>query len=282
MDLGVALLGGEAAGEGDHLGGQVDPERRGGAGGAGRVAGGLAGAASDVENSLTWGDGRCGHEPVLVGGDRPVEVLGVGRPVGALATVPRAGLISVGGVGGYGPALSSTPLGRRPGHATAARNSSTASGSARRAEVRTGSANPEGKALATIWLDPAAVIILITCGGGGWSRALEKEVTDPANSHMAGPVLASSVSKLYEEPKKLVDHGFARSSTEQNGQRSRTVYTITAKGRRALADWLHDPGEGPTIEFRAVAQGVLRRARHQGRRPGHAARNGGVGAGSLR
>lgn len=58
-----------------------------------------------------------------------------------------------------------------------------------------------------------------------------------------------AVSKLYEEPKKLVDHGFARSGTEHNGQRSRTFYTITAKGRRALADWLHDPGEGPTIEF---------------------------------
>jgi DNA-binding PadR family transcriptional regulator len=58
-----------------------------------------------------------------------------------------------------------------------------------------------------------------------------------------------TVSKLYEEPKKLVAHGLARSSSEQNGQRSRTVYTITSKGRRALADWLSDPGEGPVIEF---------------------------------
>jgi PadR family transcriptional regulator, regulatory protein AphA len=58
-----------------------------------------------------------------------------------------------------------------------------------------------------------------------------------------------TVSKLYEEPKKLVDHGLARSSTQKNGQRSRTVYTITAKGRRALAAWLQEPGEGPVIEF---------------------------------
>jgi DNA-binding PadR family transcriptional regulator len=58
-----------------------------------------------------------------------------------------------------------------------------------------------------------------------------------------------TVSKLYEEPKKLVDHGLARSSTERNGQRSRTVYTITAQGRRSLAAWLQEPGDGPVVEF---------------------------------
>jgi DNA-binding PadR family transcriptional regulator len=58
-----------------------------------------------------------------------------------------------------------------------------------------------------------------------------------------------TVSKLYEEPKKLVDHGLARAGTQHNGRRSRTVYTITAKGRRALAGWLRDPGAGPVIEF---------------------------------
>jgi DNA-binding PadR family transcriptional regulator len=57
------------------------------------------------------------------------------------------------------------------------------------------------------------------------------------------------VSKLYEEPRKLVSQGLARATTEQNGQRTRTVYTITAKGRRALANWLGEPGEGPVLEF---------------------------------
>ena len=63
-----------------------------------------------------------------------------------------------------------------------------------------------------------------------------------------------AVSKLYEEPKKLVDHGFAKASTEQNGRRTRTVYAITAKGRRALANWLHQPGEGPVLEFEQLLQ----------------------------
>jgi DNA-binding PadR family transcriptional regulator len=56
-------------------------------------------------------------------------------------------------------------------------------------------------------------------------------------------------SRLYEEPKKLVDHGLARASSEMVGQRRRTKYTITAKGRRALAEWVHSPGEGPVVEF---------------------------------
>ena len=56
-------------------------------------------------------------------------------------------------------------------------------------------------------------------------------------------------SKLYEEPKKLVAHGFARATDDSVGRRRRTRYTITAKGRRALAAWLQQPGEGPVLEF---------------------------------
>ena len=64
-----------------------------------------------------------------------------------------------------------------------------------------------------------------------------------------GRVWPREVSKLYEEQKKLVAHGLARSSTEQNGRRTRTVYTITAEGRRALRHWLAEPGDGPALEF---------------------------------
>ena len=64
-----------------------------------------------------------------------------------------------------------------------------------------------------------------------------------------GRIWPRAVSKLYEEPKKLVAHGLARARAEQNGQRTRTVYAITAEGRQALAAWLHEPGDGPVIEF---------------------------------
>lgn len=56
-------------------------------------------------------------------------------------------------------------------------------------------------------------------------------------------------SKLYEEPKKLVAHGLARATDDSVGRRRRTRYTITAQGRRALAAWLQEPGDGPILEF---------------------------------
>jgi DNA-binding PadR family transcriptional regulator len=56
-------------------------------------------------------------------------------------------------------------------------------------------------------------------------------------------------SNLFNEPKKLVAHGMATATEETVGKRPRTVYTITAKGRRALGNWLAEPGEGPILEF---------------------------------
>jgi PadR family transcriptional regulator AphA len=61
-------------------------------------------------------------------------------------------------------------------------------------------------------------------------------------------------SKLYEEPKKLVAHGYAKAADDSVGRRRRTRYTITAKGRRALATWLSEPGEGPTLEFEQLVK----------------------------
>ena len=61
-------------------------------------------------------------------------------------------------------------------------------------------------------------------------------------------------SKLYEEPKKLVAHGLARSTMDAVGQRPRTVYTITARGRRALAAWVAEPAAGPVLEFEQLVK----------------------------
>jgi len=56
-------------------------------------------------------------------------------------------------------------------------------------------------------------------------------------------------SKLYEEPKKLVAQGLATAAPDPVGRRPRTVYAITPAGRRALADWVAAPAEGPVLEF---------------------------------
>ena len=64
-------------------------------------------------------------------------------------------------------------------------------------------------------------------------------------------------SKLYEEPKKLVAHGLAQASPQKTGRRPRTMYTVTAKGRRALAAWVPTPSAGPVLEFEALLKVFL-------------------------
>jgi DNA-binding PadR family transcriptional regulator len=61
-------------------------------------------------------------------------------------------------------------------------------------------------------------------------------------------------SKLFEEPKKLVAHGYAKAREESVGKRPRTVYSITPAGRRALARWLSEPGDGPALEFEGLVK----------------------------
>ena len=66
------------------------------------------------------------------------------------------------------------------------------------------------------------------------------------------------------EPKKLALHGYASSRQDTVGRRPRTVYTITASGRRALAQWLADPGDGPTLEFEGLVKLVSGHSRGSG------------------
>lgn len=55
-------------------------------------------------------------------------------------------------------------------------------------------------------------------------------------------------SKLYEEPKKLVEHGLASATPDTKGSRIRTRYEITAAGRGALKAWLATPPQMPVLE----------------------------------
>jgi DNA-binding PadR family transcriptional regulator len=69
-----------------------------------------------------------------------------------------------------------------------------------------------------------------------------------------GRIWPRAQSRLYEEPKKLVALGLATASSENVGRRPRSVYSITPEGRAALADWLTEPGEGPSIEFEQLVK----------------------------
>lgn len=59
-------------------------------------------------------------------------------------------------------------------------------------------------------------------------------------------------SNVYAEPKRLVAAGLATSREEWTGERRRTIYSITADGRAALADWLASPSSRQRYESEAA------------------------------
>jgi DNA-binding PadR family transcriptional regulator len=59
-------------------------------------------------------------------------------------------------------------------------------------------------------------------------------------------------SNVYAEPKRLVAAGLAESRRESVGERKRTVYSITAAGKAALASWLASPSSRQRYESEAV------------------------------
>lgn len=60
--------------------------------------------------------------------------------------------------------------------------------------------------------------------------------------------------KLYDEPKRLVAAGLATATDEHVGRRPRTVYRITAEGRRELQRWLDEPPAPLTLEFEGMVK----------------------------
>ena len=66
-----------------------------------------------------------------------------------------------------------------------------------------------------------------------------------------------TVSKLYEEPKKLADAGLADRSDERTGRRTRTRYAVTPDGRRRLASWLAEPAQDPVLELEFLVKVFL-------------------------
>ena len=67
-------------------------------------------------------------------------------------------------------------------------------------------------------------------------------------------------TRIYQEPKHLVDRGLARAKLERNGRRERTVYSITPKGRAALRKWLAVPSAPPQFESEALVRATFAEA----------------------
>lgn len=61
-------------------------------------------------------------------------------------------------------------------------------------------------------------------------------------------------SQIYAEPKRLVREGLASSKSEPTGDRPRTLYRITRKGRGALRRWLSEP----STRFRYQSEALVK------------------------
>jgi PadR family transcriptional regulator AphA len=67
-----------------------------------------------------------------------------------------------------------------------------------------------------------------------------------------GEVWPRAERQLYNAPKRLVSDGYIRATKEPVGQRERTVYSITRKGRAALRRWMATDAEPPSLEFEGM------------------------------
>lgn len=58
----------------------------------------------------------------------------------------------------------------------------------------------------------------------------------------------ASYGQIYPELRRLSQEGLVEGESAPRGARRRTVYRLTAKGRRALREWLRSPGVGWDIK----------------------------------
>lgn len=61
-------------------------------------------------------------------------------------------------------------------------------------------------------------------------------------------------SQVYKEPKNLAAEGLADAHVEYVGERKRTVYSVTERGREALADWLEEPSDRFQYRYEAAVK----------------------------
>jgi DNA-binding PadR family transcriptional regulator len=98
--------------------------------------------------------------------------------------------------------------------------------------------------LSTAKLNPVSYVVLALVGDGG------------AGAHdivrmlrQGGPVYwEGAPSRLYAEPKRLVQLGYLTASSEPGQTHARTVYRLTPSGRDALREWLAEPARFPRIK----------------------------------
>ena len=98
-------------------------------------------------------------------------------------------------------------------------------------------------------LSPFSFTILVLVGRGGAGPHDLRRMADNGRVYWdAAP------SQWYAEPKRLAQLGYLEAQKQPGRTRERTHYTLTAKGRDALADWVRTPSPLPRIQNEPVVR----------------------------
>ena len=103
--------------------------------------------------------------------------------------------------------------------------------------------------MSTDSLTPFSFVVLTLVGEGGAGPH------DLVRMARAGRIYWDAAdSQWYAEPKRLEALGYLSSRKEPGRTRPRTHYTLTDRGRKALADWMQAPARFPRIQHDAVVR----------------------------
>jgi DNA-binding PadR family transcriptional regulator len=108
-------------------------------------------------------------------------------------------------------------------------------------------------------MTPFSYVVLVLVGEGGAGAH------DLVRMMRVGRVYwAAAESQWYAEPKRLAEGGYLAAETTPGKTHSRTHYTLTAKGRKALAEWVATPSAPIKMQnepvVRALAADIVDRA----------------------
>jgi DNA-binding PadR family transcriptional regulator len=98
-------------------------------------------------------------------------------------------------------------------------------------------------------LSPFSFVVLVLVGRGGAGPHDLRRMAEIGRVYWdAAP------SQWYAEPKRLEEHGYLEAHKTPGRTRERTHYTLTDRGREALAEWVRTPTTLPRIQNEPVVR----------------------------
>jgi DNA-binding PadR family transcriptional regulator len=103
--------------------------------------------------------------------------------------------------------------------------------------------------LSTTRLSPFSFAILVLVGRNGAGPHDLRRMAEQGRVYWdAAP------SQWYAEPKRLAEHGYLEAHKAPGRTHERTHYTLTQRGREALAEWVRTPAALPRIQNEPVVR----------------------------